>query len=335
MDYKKVGLFIKENRTNKGLTQQDLANELFIDVTTVSKWERGITFPDSSLVTKLCYLLGINEHELFLACEDDDYRNAKRSLKKINDAKRLSFMIISGSYLLAILICFICNIAISHKLDWFYIVLVSCLCGWSFCPTCIRYFKKYKLEGFIISTFISLSLLFITCSIFTSNYWCFIAILSVLLFYFLFFFPFIFYKKEYINIPKKYFLLIYSSIALLLTISILVITNLYINIDLLLGLQITIYVSFPVIIASLINMLVSNKYIKSSLIVLETGLFCYGLNYVLNRLLEPSKNNLYKMDFSNWEVCSDGNVSFIVIIATLIISVTLLIIGLTKKYRRK
>jgi len=205
MDYKKVGLFIHQKRIDRGFTQQSLADELYLDTTTISKWERGVAFPDSGIITKLCSLLGINEHELFLACEDQDYRNAKKKLYEISKGKTIAFYIITGLYLLAVLTCFICNLAVDHKLNWFFIVLFSCLCGWTFFPTGIRFFRSFKLEGFIISTFVSLCLLFLTCSIYTNNYWCFIAIISSLLGYFLFFFPFIFFKKEYIRISQKYF----------------------------------------------------------------------------------------------------------------------------------
>ena len=41
MDRNKFGLYIKESRINKNYTQQELADLLFVDVTTVSKWERG------------------------------------------------------------------------------------------------------------------------------------------------------------------------------------------------------------------------------------------------------------------------------------------------------
>ncbi|HIT22360.1 MAG TPA: helix-turn-helix domain-containing protein [Candidatus Scybalousia intestinigallinarum] len=36
-----IGRFIAELRKNKGLTQQELAQKLYVDRTTVSKWEVG------------------------------------------------------------------------------------------------------------------------------------------------------------------------------------------------------------------------------------------------------------------------------------------------------
>jgi len=335
MDYKKVGLFIKENRVKKGLTQQEVANELFVDVTTVSKWERGVTFPESFIVTKLCSLLEISEHELFVACEDEEYRTIKSNLKKINDGRKLAFLIITGLYLVAILTCFICNLAVDHTLSWFWIVLTSCLCGWTFFPTGVRFFKNYKLEGFIVSTFVSMLILFLTCSIYTNNYWCFIAILGTLFGYFLFFFPFISFKKEYIKIPNQFFFLTYCVVSLLLTVGLLFVTNAYASFNVIMALKITLYSFVPFILAGAIGLLRINKLLKSSLIVLESGLFCFGLNYVLNTLLNPSKSNLYKIDFSNWDMYNDGNVSFLIVLISFIIFLILFTIGLLNLKKQK
>ncbi len=43
MDAKKTGKLIRELRTEKGLTQQDLASALHVSQTAVSKWENGVS----------------------------------------------------------------------------------------------------------------------------------------------------------------------------------------------------------------------------------------------------------------------------------------------------
>jgi len=45
MDYKKTGELIANIRKERGMTQKELADELFISDRTVSKWERGGWFP--------------------------------------------------------------------------------------------------------------------------------------------------------------------------------------------------------------------------------------------------------------------------------------------------
>lgn len=49
----KIGKIIKEERTKRGLTQEDLAKELFITRQLVSKWENGKSYPDLDQVVKL------------------------------------------------------------------------------------------------------------------------------------------------------------------------------------------------------------------------------------------------------------------------------------------
>ena len=47
MDLQKTGALIAAARKEKGLTQQQLARQLHISHTTVSKWERGLASPRS------------------------------------------------------------------------------------------------------------------------------------------------------------------------------------------------------------------------------------------------------------------------------------------------
>ncbi len=58
-DKKNFGKYITEKRKAVGLTQEELANRLNVISTTVSKWERGITYPDITMITNLCKELHI------------------------------------------------------------------------------------------------------------------------------------------------------------------------------------------------------------------------------------------------------------------------------------
>lgn len=64
MDLQKTGKFIKELRKEKSLTQTDLAQKLCISEKTISKWECGNGFPDTSLILPLCEALDITSNEL-------------------------------------------------------------------------------------------------------------------------------------------------------------------------------------------------------------------------------------------------------------------------------
>ena len=74
-DKQSFGRYIREKRTNLNLSQRELAEKLFVTESAVSKWERGVSYPDITLVTPLCETLGISEHELVTA--GDDWRQRK------------------------------------------------------------------------------------------------------------------------------------------------------------------------------------------------------------------------------------------------------------------
>jgi len=65
MDQIKIGKFIAECRKRKNLTQAQLAEQFNISDRAVSKWERGLSMPDSSIMLELCEFLGISVNELF------------------------------------------------------------------------------------------------------------------------------------------------------------------------------------------------------------------------------------------------------------------------------
>ena len=64
MNYDKIGLFIANERKALGLTQANLAEKLFVSEKTISKWENGKGLPETSLLPKLCEILGVNLNEL-------------------------------------------------------------------------------------------------------------------------------------------------------------------------------------------------------------------------------------------------------------------------------
>lgn len=64
MDNAKTGVLIKELRKEKGMTQKELAQMLHITDRAVSKWERGLSAPDISLLEPLAKALDVSILEL-------------------------------------------------------------------------------------------------------------------------------------------------------------------------------------------------------------------------------------------------------------------------------
>lgn len=64
MESKKIAEFIKQKRKEKGLTQEQLANKLFVTEKAISRWETGRGTPDISLLIPLSNELEVSTQEL-------------------------------------------------------------------------------------------------------------------------------------------------------------------------------------------------------------------------------------------------------------------------------
>ncbi len=64
MDNKAIGKFISNRRTQLGLTQSALAEQLHITDKAVSRWERGLGLPDVGHLPMLARALGVSVDEL-------------------------------------------------------------------------------------------------------------------------------------------------------------------------------------------------------------------------------------------------------------------------------
>ena len=82
MNLVKIGKFIATCRKSKKLTQEQLAEMLCITDRAVSKWERGLSLPDASIMLELCDILDINVNEL-LNGENIDMKDYKEKNEKL------------------------------------------------------------------------------------------------------------------------------------------------------------------------------------------------------------------------------------------------------------
>ena len=82
MDQVKIGKFIAECRKQKKLTQMQLAEKLNITDKAISKWERGLSIPDPSIMLELCDILGVSVNEL-LCGEKIEMENKEQKNKQL------------------------------------------------------------------------------------------------------------------------------------------------------------------------------------------------------------------------------------------------------------
>lgn len=95
MNQIKIGKFIAECRKKKSLTQMQLAEMLGITDKAISKWERGIAMPDTSIMLELCNILGISVNELLsgekISMENGNQKNEQLLLdmsKELEDKNK-------------------------------------------------------------------------------------------------------------------------------------------------------------------------------------------------------------------------------------------------------
>ena len=92
MNQLKIGKFIAECRKKVNLTQMQLAEKLGITDKAISKWERGVAMPDSSIMLALCDILGISVNELLRgeksSMENNNQKNEQLLLEMAKELEK-------------------------------------------------------------------------------------------------------------------------------------------------------------------------------------------------------------------------------------------------------
>ena len=71
MDAMKTGSFIAKKRKERNLSQRELAEYLHITDKAISKWERGLSFPDITVLIPLSEVLQVSLYDLLTGGGDD------------------------------------------------------------------------------------------------------------------------------------------------------------------------------------------------------------------------------------------------------------------------
>lgn len=90
----KFGAIIKKLRTERGITQEELANKIGVSFQAVSKWETNATTPDISILPHLALFFGVTMDTLF-SMDQDDY------LEKISNMIRDEYSISTENFIWA------------------------------------------------------------------------------------------------------------------------------------------------------------------------------------------------------------------------------------------
>ena len=188
---KSFGTFILQRRKELGLTQKEFAQQLFVTDSAVSKWERGLAYPDITLLQDICRVLQCSEKELLSASEDAEGRRAEQLAQKylrLTRNYRLGQYILYGAIAAG---CLLGNLLGQHTVSWFWIVLAAeaMLASLTLLPAFVPEGRRgaASLGGFTAA----LLLLLLVCCLYTGGDWFFMAAVSLLFGMGLVFLPFV------------------------------------------------------------------------------------------------------------------------------------------------
>ncbi len=106
MNQIKIGKFIAERRKEINLTQTQLAEMLNITDRAVSKWERGKSLPDSSIMLELCAILKITVNDLLsgeiVAMENNNQNNEQLLLDMAAELEKKNKIVWSSMWVIMI-----------------------------------------------------------------------------------------------------------------------------------------------------------------------------------------------------------------------------------------
>lgn len=151
MEENPICRFIRDRRLELGLTQQQLADRLGITDKAVSKWERGVCYPDITLLRALADALEVTVSELLAgqreeaapvppAVEDvvlDTVRYAETARRKNSGWRFWLFVALTAGCLVAVLVLFILYLVSSWNQS--LMLAIKCVAfGWAICCPLLR-----------------------------------------------------------------------------------------------------------------------------------------------------------------------------------------------------
>ncbi len=197
--------FICELRKAKNLTQKQLAQQLNITDKAVSKWERGLGYPDITIIAGLAEILGVTTNELLKGSRDEapvpkaeiivqntlQYAE-KATMTKNKTARNIMQFIITAAFALAVLVCVICDLAVSGGLTWSLYPILSIGYAWLIIMPLFLFQKNKILMALLSVSIFTVPFLFFLEQLGRSTYWLFplglpITMLSLAYFWLIYF----------------------------------------------------------------------------------------------------------------------------------------------------
>lgn len=155
MDIKKIGEFLKDLRLDNEMSQEELAEKLFVSRQAVSNWEVGKSVPDYDILVKLADLYNIKVEEILRGKKiynNKIYRFFTNVFSERNKKRKVIYIIIG-----IILFLFICYMSVYFFSTYGKIKFydfgsdinseVNCLSGFLVISPDTVHFKNCKING--------------------------------------------------------------------------------------------------------------------------------------------------------------------------------------------
>ena len=338
------GEFLKQKRQEQNLTQQELANLLFVSNSAISKWEKDVAHPDITLLPKLSTILGVSEHELITASIDKQSRQEKAQARKWRIFSFSWSLFWYIAYAVALIPCFICDLVINKTLSWFWIVLSSLLLSFTF-TNLPKLIKKHKLILLPLSMYLALCILLAVCATYTKGDWFWISALSVLFVLTIIFTPIYIKKYDVFKKFRPFNDFVSIGVDCIMLNLLLVIINLYTlpqtnwwYITIALPIVLAVYVTINIVLC--VRFLKINKPLKTGILLFLIDLFVY-LPPTLIKVKNPAVQkeledmNIFKANFLNWQTETlENNIHLIIALTLLLLAVVFLAVGFILRYTK-
>lgn len=275
---------------------------------------------------------------------DEQLKKEKDSVLAVHEKKERRKtvtvgMITAGILMIPVIVCLICNLALGHALDWFFIVLAALLMVASVTVLPLMVSEK-RLLWTILGFTASLLLLLLVCCIYTGGNWFFVAAVSCIFGLSVVFGPYVGAKLPltgFMDRNRGLLVMLWDSAWLYLLI---IICGIFVKGGAFywrLSLAITFYgLLFPWSIFLIVRYLKCNAFLKTGISVAVEGVLFALVNDVV-RLLSGETNgqSLRYLDLSqglsteNYYVLN-ANLCFLILVTSVIVGAVFCIIGLAE-----
>lgn len=249
-------------------------------------------------------------------------------------------IVTAGILMIPVIVCLICNIAIGHALDWFFIVLASLLV---FASITVLPMLVPEKKGFwtIIGFTTSLLLLLLVTCIYTKGNWFFLAGVPVVFGLSVVFMPYAVYQINLPEILKKqkgFLVMTWDTIWLY---AIIFVCGVYSTAERYwsIALPITTFcILLPWAIFICIRYCRVHPMIRAGIVMMILGIFTAFVNDVINWVIYGMWHmRILDFDFSRWNSVSamNGNITLIICIVLLVMGILLIAVGMSLRKRDK